>query len=64
MKIKKIILKKHAFFGDIEFDFTNSRGQIANNIVLAGENGCGKTQLLNVIFDFSHQNFLIQATQS
>lgn len=53
MKIKKIILKKHAFFGDIEFDFTNSRGQIANNIVLAGENGCGKTQLLNVIFDFS-----------
>lgn len=53
MRIKKIILKNHAFFGNIEFDFTNSRGQIVNNIVLAGENGCGKTQLLNIIFDFS-----------
>lgn len=53
MKIKKIRLQNHPFFGDAEFDFTDNSGPIMENIVLAGENGCGKTQLLNVLYDFS-----------
>lgn len=52
MKIKKIILQNNAFFGNQEFDFTDNHGKVYDNIVLAGENGSGKTQLLNIIYDF------------
>lgn len=54
MKIKKIQLQNNPFFGNAEFSFTDNNGQIMDNIVLAGENGCGKTQLLNIIYDFSN----------
>ena len=53
MKIKKIRFECHPFFGNAEFDFTDASGNPVDNIVLAGENGCGKTQLLNIIYDFS-----------
>ena len=52
MKIKKIQLINNAFFGNQEFVFTKSDGSIYDNIVLAGENGSGKTQLLNIIYEF------------
>lgn len=53
MKIKKIQLENNTFFGNITFDFTNGTGDVMDNIVLAGENGCGKTQLLNILYEFS-----------
>ena len=52
MKIKKIELQNHSFFGNQEFVFTKSNGDLYDNIVLAGENGSGKTQLLNIIYEF------------
>ena len=52
MKIKKIELQNHSFFGNQEFVFTKSNGDLYDNIVLAGENGSGKTQLLNIIYAF------------
>lgn len=52
MKIKKIELQNNSFFGNQEFVFSNSNGDVYDNIVLAGENGSGKTQLLNIIYDF------------
>lgn len=51
MKIRKIILENNTFFGNQEFSFEDNLGNIYNNIVLAGENGNGKTQLLNIIYD-------------
>lgn len=54
MRIKNIELQNNAFFGNVEFNFTDNSGQIMDTIVLAGENGCGKTQLLNIIYDFSN----------
>ena len=53
MKVKKIQLENNSFFGNITFDFTNGTGDVMDNIVLAGENGCGKTQLLNILYEFS-----------
>ena len=53
MKIKKIEIENNSFFGNVVFDFTDENGQVYDNIVLAGENGCGKTQLLNLIYEFS-----------
>lgn len=53
MKIKKIKIQNDPIFGTAEFDFTDNTGKIMDNIVLAGENGCGKTRLLNIIYNFS-----------
>ena len=53
MKIKKIKLENNIFFGDTTFDFTNENGEIMDTIILAGENGSGKTQLLNLLYEFS-----------
>lgn len=53
MKIKKIQLENNIFFGNATFDFTNHAGDIMDTIILAGENGSGKTQLLNLLYEFS-----------
>ena len=52
MKIKSIELTNNSFFGNLSIDFVDSLGNIMDNIVIAGENGCGKTQFLNIIYDF------------
>lgn len=52
MRIKKIELQNNNFFGNQTFDFCNSQGNVCDNVVLAGENGSGKTQLLNIIYEF------------
>lgn len=53
MKIKQIQLKNNNYFGNATFNFTNSAGSIMDTIILAGENGSGKTQLLNLLYEFS-----------
>lgn len=53
MKIKKIELMNNSFFGNMEFDFTDEEGSVVDTIIVVGENGCGKTQLLNIIYEFS-----------
>ena len=53
MKIKRVEVQNDLLFGNVTFDFTDSRGQILDNIVIAGENGSGKTRLLNLLYDFS-----------
>jgi predicted ATPase len=40
--------------GDIIFDFTDHQGETVDTIIIAGENGVGKSVLLNTIFDFSN----------
>jgi len=52
MKIKRIELQNHFFFGNQVFIFTKSNGDVYDNVVLAGENGSGKTQLLNILYEF------------
>jgi ABC-type cobalamin/Fe3+-siderophores transport system ATPase subunit len=53
VRIKSLKLTDHPVLGDLELDFTIGSGdRVADNIIIAGENGCGKTTLLNVINDF------------
>jgi len=52
MKIKSIKFKEHSVLDNIEFDFTIN-GIAADTIIIAGENGCGKTQLLESIYSLS-----------
>ena len=47
--IRKIKWKNHKVLGNLELDFTRSDGGIYNTIILAGENGSGKTTILESI---------------
>lgn len=49
IRILKIRCKNHYLFGDMEFDFTNN-GQPVDTIIIAGENGVGKSTLLELIY--------------
>lgn len=51
MRIKKIKYKDHNILGNLELDFTNKNGEAEDMILIAGENGCGKTTIINDIFD-------------
>lgn len=53
MKIRKIKFENHPTLGSIDIDFTDGNGNTVNTIIFAGENGVGKSLLLNTIFDFS-----------
>ena len=50
--IKKIKWKNHNILGNLELDFTKEDGTIYNTIVIAGENGTGKTTILEELAKF------------
>ncbi len=54
MKIKSMNLINNTIFGNMDFDFCTESGDVAETIILAGENGCGKTSLLDIIYEFSN----------
>lgn len=49
MKYRKISFINHPVLGSVCFDFTDNDGRTVDTIILAGENGCGKTFLLSFI---------------
>jgi predicted ATPase len=62
MKIKKVKWSNHPILGNLELDFTNQvTGEPFSNILFAGENGSGKTTILETISTFlnlgSFENF-------
>ena len=50
--IRKIKWNDHAILGNLELDFTKPDGSVYNTIVLAGENGTGKTTILEPLSTF------------
>lgn len=50
MKIKKVGWKNHPILGDFTLDCTLPNGDVAKTIVLAGENGTGKSTILDSLF--------------
>lgn len=53
MKIRKIEFTNHPVFDNLKLNFTDPNGETINTIIIAGENGVGKSLLLNMIFEFS-----------
>lgn len=51
MRIAGVVVKGHPALGDLSLDFRNAAGRASETVVLAGENGCGKTVLLELIYE-------------
>lgn len=53
MKIKSLSFVNSSIIGDLVLDFTGDGGNVIDNIIIAGENGTGKSTILNAIYEFS-----------
>ncbi len=49
-KIKKIHFYNHPILNNLELDFCDDMGNPVDTIILAGENGCGKSTVLNELY--------------
>lgn len=54
MQITRIQLSNHPVLGSIDMNFCRDDGTPYNNIVFAGENGCGKTTILDFLNGFTN----------
>ncbi|MBU5288298.1 ATP-binding protein [Paraclostridium bifermentans] len=52
MRIKKVEIKNNIVLGDMSISFMDENMKVKDIIILAGENGCGKTTLLEIIYRF------------
>lgn len=59
MRIRKITFTSHPIFGNLNLDFTDVNDNSVDTIILAGENGSGKSMLLKIIFELSEWNTLM-----
>lgn len=57
MKIKKITLENHYILGNMTLDFTDNKGNILDTIIIAGENGTGKSTVLNLISELFNYRY-------
>jgi len=53
MKIRKLKFNNHFLFDDLELDFTDKKGNTLNTIIIAGENGVGKSLILNTLYNIN-----------
>ncbi|MEW7289958.1 AAA family ATPase [Aquimarina sp. 2304DJ70-9] len=53
MRIRKIELENHPILNNLKLDFTDKDGNSIDTIILAGENGTGKTSILDLLYEFS-----------
>lgn len=50
MRVSQLSIRRHPGFGDLDIDFRGENGEAARLVVIAGENGCGKTAVLETIY--------------
>ena len=49
-KIRKITFHNHPILGNLFLNFCNPEGKSVDTVILAGENGTGKSTILNAIY--------------
>ena len=50
-KIRKIAFKAHPVLGNLELDFTDPSGNVVDTVIFAGENGTGKSTVLQELYE-------------
>lgn len=53
MRIRKIELTNHPILANLRLDFTDEHDHAIETIIFAGENGTGKTAILDLLYEFS-----------
>lgn len=53
-KIRKIIFKNHRILKNLSLDFCDSSGCAVDTVILAGENGTGKSSIINALFQIAN----------
>lgn len=61
-KIRKIKFKNHPILNNLELDFTGPDGRAVDTVLIAGENGNGKSTVLNFLYGISSGNVDAEAT--
>lgn len=65
MHLDKIEIKNHPILKDLNISFLNEKTQVPYSVVVfVGENGCGKTTLLNELFNYSNSQYVINKRTS
>ncbi|MDY4787794.1 MAG: AAA family ATPase [Bacilli bacterium] len=59
MKLKHLEFKNHPILKNLKIDFLNDKGEVYPNIIFVGENGCGKTAILNELFNYDDSKYII-----
>lgn len=61
-KIRKIKFKNHPILNNLELDFTGPDGRAVDTVLIAGENGNGKSTVLNFLYGISSGDVDAEAT--
>lgn len=64
MRLTKIEFNNHPILKDLKISFLKPNGDAYGVIVFVGENGCGKTTLLNELFNYDDSKYIVRKEQN
>ena len=62
-KIRKIQFIDHPILKDVELDFVGTDGKEVDTVIFAGENGCGKSTIINELYSSILGQFVSNITE-
>lgn len=62
LKIKSIKFKNHPILKNLELNFCDANGKAVDTIIIAGENGTGKSSILNYLYSITSGSVVTEAT--
>lgn len=62
LKIKSIKFKNHPILKNLELNFCDANGKAVDTIIIAGENGTGKSSILNYLYSITSGSVVAEAT--
>ena len=64
MRLSQIEFKDHPILKNLKISFVKDNGEIYSNIIFVGENGCGKTTILNELFNYDNSAYIVNKEQN
>ena len=61
-KIRKVKFIDHPILKNLELDFCGKDGKAVDTVIIAGENGCGKSTIINSLYQISSSEFQYNMT--